>query len=157
MIWLTITGMLYQSSTCNFYNLTSFDQFMETERESVCCLMPISAVSWLEQIHFNEVMMMMSTLHKTNTVSYFSILTYWNNSARVDMSVSSDTLSWFRASQSVLSNNNNIILPLTCYCFLLILTFSSLCCKILMVQNCKTLYGLCHEKQLKTPNICLKI
>jgi hypothetical protein len=61
------------------------------------------------------------------------------------------------ASQSVLSNNNIIILPLTCYCFLLILTFSFLCCKILMVHNCKTLYELCHEKQLKTPNICLKI
>jgi hypothetical protein len=49
---------------------------------------------------FNE-MMMMSTLYKTNTLSWICIvLAHWNNSLWVDMSLHSDTLFWFRANQS---------------------------------------------------------
>ena len=52
---------------------------------------------------FNEMMIMMSTLYKTNMLSWiFLVLTHWNNSPRVDMSLHSDTLSWFRANQYLL-------------------------------------------------------
>ena len=48
-------------------------------------------------------MMMMSTLYKTNMLSWIIIvLAHWNNSLRVDMSLHSDTLSWFRANQRML-------------------------------------------------------
>jgi hypothetical protein len=50
---------------------------------------------------FNE-MMMMSALYETNTLScIFIVLAHWNNSPRVDMSLHSDTLSWFQANQSL--------------------------------------------------------
>jgi len=32
----------------------------------------------------------------------FIVLAHWNNSTRVDMSLHSDTVSWFRANQSLL-------------------------------------------------------
>jgi hypothetical protein len=45
---------------------------------------------------FNEMMM-------TITLSWiFIVLVHWNNSPRVDMSLHSDTLFWFRANQSLL-------------------------------------------------------
>ena len=48
-------------------------------------------------------MMMMSALLKTNTLSWiFIVLAHWNNSPRIDMSLHSDTLFWFRSNQSVL-------------------------------------------------------
>ena len=51
---------------------------------------------------FNE-MMTRSALYWTNTLSWiFLVLVHWNNSPRVDMSVNSDTLFWFRANQSLL-------------------------------------------------------
>ena len=36
----------------------------------------------------------------THLVGFFIVLAHWNNSPRVDMSLHSDTLSWFRANQS---------------------------------------------------------
>jgi hypothetical protein len=51
---------------------------------------------------FNE-MTMRSALYKTNTLSWIcTVLAHWNNSPRIDMSPHSDTLSWFRAHQSLL-------------------------------------------------------
>ena len=73
---------------------------------SDCCLMPIqqffsysmSRTNYL----FNE-MMMRSALFLTNTLSWiFIVLAHWNNSTRVDMSLHSDTVSWFRANRSLL-------------------------------------------------------
>ena len=50
---------------------------------------------------FNK-MMMKFALYKINTLSWiFLVLAYWNNSPRIDMSPHSDTLSWFRADQSL--------------------------------------------------------
>jgi hypothetical protein len=48
-------------------------------------------------------MIMRSALYYTNTLSsIFIVLAHWNNSPRVDMSPHSDTLSRFRANQSLL-------------------------------------------------------
>jgi hypothetical protein len=38
----------------------------------------------------------------TRLVGFFIVLAHWNNSLRIDMSPHSDTLSWFRANQSLL-------------------------------------------------------
>jgi hypothetical protein len=38
----------------------------------------------------------------TRIVGLFMVLIHWNNSLRIDMSPNSDTLSWFRANQSLL-------------------------------------------------------
>jgi len=46
---------------------------------------------------FNE-KMMMSTLYSKNMLNWiFIVLAHWNNSLQVDMSLHSDTLSWFQA------------------------------------------------------------
>ena len=51
---------------------------------------------------FNE-MMMRSALYSTNALSWiFIVLSHWNNSPRVDMSLHSDRLFWFRANRSLL-------------------------------------------------------
>ena len=54
---------------------------------------------------FDEMMMMSlmkSTLFYTNVLSWiFIVLSHWNNSQRVDMSLNLDTLFWFRANQSL--------------------------------------------------------
>ena len=51
---------------------------------------------------FSE-MMMLSALYYTKTLSWiFIVLAHWNNSPRIDTSLHSDTLSWFRANQSLL-------------------------------------------------------
>ena len=48
-------------------------------------------------------MMMRSALFWTNTLNWiFIVLAHWNNSPRVEMSLHSDTLFWFRANQSLL-------------------------------------------------------
>jgi hypothetical protein len=48
-------------------------------------------------------MMIRSALFYTNTQSWiFIVLAHWNNSPRIDMSLLSDTLFWFRANQSLL-------------------------------------------------------
>ena len=61
-----------------------------------------SAISWWEQVIFNE-MMMMFALFKINTLSWiFIVLAHWNNSPWTDMSIPSDTLFWFRANQFLL-------------------------------------------------------
>jgi len=42
-------------------------------------------------------------LYQTNTLSWmFIVLAHWNNSPRIYISPHSDTLSWFRANQSLL-------------------------------------------------------
>jgi len=62
---------------------------------SDCCLTPtqqFSAISWREQVTFNEIMMR-SALFNTNTLSWiFIMLAHWNNSPRIDMSPHSDAL-----------------------------------------------------------------
>jgi hypothetical protein len=51
---------------------------------------------------FDE-MMMRSALYYTNMISWnFIVISYWNNSLQIDMSPHSDTVSWFRANQSLL-------------------------------------------------------
>ena len=61
-----------------------------------------SAISWREQVIFNE-MMMMFALFKINTLSWiFIVLAHWNNSPWTDMSIHSDTLFWFWANQFLL-------------------------------------------------------
>jgi hypothetical protein len=76
------------------------------------CVIPwllFNANSAILQLHhgenkliFNE-MMMRSALFKTNTLSWmFIVLAHWNNSPRVNTSLHSDTLFWFRANQSLL-------------------------------------------------------
>jgi hypothetical protein len=51
---------------------------------------------------FNE-MIMKSALYYTNMLSLiFIVLAHWNNSPLIYMLPHSDTLSWFRANQSVL-------------------------------------------------------
>jgi hypothetical protein len=46
-------------------------------------------------------MMVMSSLYYTNMLNWiFIVLTHWNNNQWEDMSLHSDTLSWFRANQS---------------------------------------------------------
>jgi hypothetical protein len=60
--------------------------------------------SWREQVTFNEMMMMISVVY--NNLNWIFIvpwvLAHWNNSPLVDMSFLSNTLSWFRAKQSLL-------------------------------------------------------
>ena len=57
------------------------------------------------KLHFNE---MMSALYETNTFSWiFIVLAHWNNSPRLDMSLNSNTLSWFWANQSFLLLRND--------------------------------------------------
>jgi hypothetical protein len=55
------------------------------------------------KLFFNE-MMMRSTLYWTNTPTwiFIGLAHHWNNCPRVDMLLHSDTLFWFRASQSLL-------------------------------------------------------
>jgi hypothetical protein len=51
---------------------------------------------------FNE-MMMRSAWYYTNTISWiFMVLVHWNKSPRVDMSLHTNTLSWFWANQYLL-------------------------------------------------------
>ena len=45
----------------------------------------------------------------------FQVLAHWNNNLRVDMSLHLDTLSWFRANQSLLLGQKKIcVLTVTC-------------------------------------------
>ena len=51
---------------------------------------------------FSMWLMMRLTLYQTNTPSWnFIVLDQWNNSPRIDMSPHLNTLSWFRANQSL--------------------------------------------------------
>jgi hypothetical protein len=68
---------------------------------SDCCLTLKSAIFQpyhdKNKLHFN-IMIMKSALYETNTLNFFFIvLAHWNNSSHVDMSINSDTLSWFWA------------------------------------------------------------
>ena len=59
---------------------------------------------------FNE-MRMRDALYSTNMLSWiFIVLAHWNNSALIDMSPHSETLSWFRADQSLLFLLNAVCL-----------------------------------------------
>ena len=50
------------------------------------------------KLYFNE-MTIMFALYNTNTLSSFAIvLAHWNNSPRLEMSLHSNTLSWFQSS-----------------------------------------------------------
>jgi len=59
-----------------------------------------SAVSWQEQLTFqwDKVCFVL----EQHTLLDFIVLAHWNNSSWVDMSLHSDTLSWFPANQSFL-------------------------------------------------------
>ena len=62
----------------------------------------LSAISLREQVHCqwdNDD----DDVRRTNRLSWnFIVLPHWNNSPRVDMSLHTDTLFWFRANQSLL-------------------------------------------------------
>ena len=61
----------------------------------------MSAISYLEQVIFHE-MIIISALYYINTLSWiFIALDHRNNNPRADMSLYLDTLSWFRANQSL--------------------------------------------------------
>ena len=63
------------------------------------------AVLCREQVTFNEIMMM-SLCSEFD----FIVLAHWNNNPRVDMSLHSDTLFWFRVNQSWLFLLNDVCL-----------------------------------------------
>jgi hypothetical protein len=57
-----------------------------------------SAISWWEQVTFNERIMIMSALYLTNMLSWIiKVLAHWNNSLWIDRSIHLDTLSppWY--------------------------------------------------------------
>ena len=78
---------------------------MKSEWVSECCLTLTQQFQLYHsenKLMFNE-MMMKYALYYTNTLSWiFILLAHWNNSPRIDMSSHTDTLSWFRANQSLL-------------------------------------------------------
>jgi hypothetical protein len=84
-------GLLFQwASTIKIWKLTS-SQLDHGEKKLI----------------FNE-MMMRSALYWTNALSFiFIVLAHWNNSPWVNMSPHSDTLSSFRANQSLLFLHND--------------------------------------------------
>ena len=51
-------------------------------------------------------MIMMSALYLTNMLSLILFIVHWNNSSKVDMSLHSDTLSWFWTNHSLLFLHN---------------------------------------------------
>jgi hypothetical protein len=63
---------------------------------------------WFEWVLFNakwaiiQLYHVMNKLHFDETNMIFIVLAHWKNSSRVDMSLHSDTLSWFHANQSLL-------------------------------------------------------
>jgi len=57
----------------------------------------LSAISWQEQVTLNEKIMMLS-LYLT-----FIVLSHWNNSQQVNMTLYSNAMAWFRANQLVFS------------------------------------------------------
>ena len=72
---------------------------------SDCCLTPTTFQPYHgeNKLIFNE-KMMRSAFYYTNTLSWnFTVLVHWNNSPLIDMSLHSDTLSWFRPNQCLLS------------------------------------------------------
>jgi hypothetical protein len=64
----------------------------------------ISAIIWREQVNFqwddDEVRFVLKPSWQ-HVEFDFIVLVRWNNSLRIDMSLHSDTLSWFRANQSL--------------------------------------------------------
>ena len=63
-------------------------------------------ISWRQH---DEIMMMMSALHRTNTLSWiFIVLVHWNNSLQVDLSLQTDILFWFQGNQVDLSLQTDI-------------------------------------------------
>jgi hypothetical protein len=60
------------------------------------------SIPFLINIHF-DVMMMMSTFNKTNTLScIYIVLDQWKHRLRVDVSLHIDIVSWFWTNQSLL-------------------------------------------------------
>jgi hypothetical protein len=60
----------------------------------------------------NEMMMMKDrfVLDQLAELDFYRVLVHWNNSLRRDISLHSDTLSWFRANQSLLFLLNAVCL-----------------------------------------------
>ena len=80
---------------------------MDCNGGSECCFTPsniFSAISWREQVIFQwddgEICFV---LDQHIYWIFFIVLAHWHNSHRVDMSPHSDTWSWFRAIQHLLS------------------------------------------------------
>jgi len=80
----------YESNNCILF-LYDYDWLNVVERQ----MSRISAMSWREQVTFDE-MMMMYSLYQTYTLSrIFIVLAHWNNNPWIVISPHSDTLSWF--------------------------------------------------------------
>ena len=76
-----------------------------------------NANSLIFQLYYGEnkliinKMMMRSALFWTKTLSWiFIVIAQWNNCPRIEMSLHSDTLFWFRANQSLLFLRNAALL-----------------------------------------------
>jgi hypothetical protein len=66
-------------------------------------VVPTQQFLWREQVHFkwddDEIRFVLK--HHAE-LDFYSALTHWNNSPRINMSLHSDTLFWFRANQYLL-------------------------------------------------------
>ena len=59
-----------------------------------------AAISWQEQVTFNEMMIVFVCTRPARLNWIFIVLASWNNSPRLDMSLHSGTLFWFMTNQS---------------------------------------------------------
>jgi hypothetical protein len=84
--------------------------FFMCERAIVaqCQMSYIPALSWREQVIFDEMMMMIFTLYTLNWI--FIVLDYWYNSLQVELSLHSVTLTGFQANQFLLLLLNAVYL-----------------------------------------------
>jgi hypothetical protein len=84
--------------------------FFMCERAIVaqCQMSYIPALSWREQVIFDEMMMMIFALYTLNWI--FIVLDYWYNSLQVELSLHSVTLTGFQANQFLLLLLNAVYL-----------------------------------------------
>ena len=69
-----------------------------------------TAISWREQLIFNEILMRSVLFYTFRLCWIFIVLSHWNNSPWIDMLPRWKTLSWFRANQSLLFPLNVVCL-----------------------------------------------
>jgi hypothetical protein len=84
--------------------ISSISVIKTTEKKAAMWLVNLQLwVCWLE---FAKILITSSTtftLYKTNILSWiFIVQTHWNNNSQVDISLHSDTLSWFQANQALI-------------------------------------------------------
>ena len=84
--------------------------FFMCERAIVaqCQMSYIPALSWREQVIFDDMMMMIFALYTLNWI--FIVLDYWYNSLQVELSLHSVTLTGFQANQFLLLLLNAVYL-----------------------------------------------